>query len=130
MRSVRTVLVLMLAMWLALPGVLRAQQPSVVDQSTLDDAVAAHAQRADEQRQVITRVLDRQEVREVAARIGVDLGLAQAAVGTLSGAELQRLADQAQAVDSSLAGGQTITITTTGIIIILLLVILIIVAVN
>jgi hypothetical protein len=120
----------MLAMWLALPGVLRAQQPSVVDQSTLDDAVAAHAQRADEQRQVITRVLDRQEVREVAARIGVDLGLAQAAVGTLSGAELQRLADQAQAVDSSLAGGQTITITTTGIIIILLLVILIIVAVN
>jgi hypothetical protein len=130
MRSVRTVLVLMLAMWLALPGVLRAQQPSVVDQSTLDDAVAAHAQRADEPRQVITRVLDRQEVREVAARIGVDLGLAQAAVGTLSGAELQRLADQAQAVDSSLAGGQSITITTTGIIIILLLVILIILAAN
>ena len=130
MRSVRTVLVLMLSMSLALPGVLRAQQPSVVDQSTLDGAVAVHAQRADEQRQVITRVLDRQEVREVAARIGVDLGLAQAAVGTLSGAELQRLADQARAVDSSLAGGQSITITTTTIILILLLVILIILAVD
>ena len=130
MPVVRTVLVLTLAMLLGLPATLRAQQATIVDPATLDRAVAAHAQRADADREAIRRVLDHQQVREVAAAAGIDMKLAQAAVATLDGAELQRIADQARAVDSSLAGGQSITISTTAIIIILLLVIILVIAVN
>jgi hypothetical protein len=130
MRAARTIFILLFSMSLVLPGAARAQQPGVVDRATIDAAVAAHAQRADDDRQTIRRVLERQEVRDVAGRIGVDLGLAQAAVGMLDGAELQRMADQARAVDSALAGGQSVTISTTALIIILLLVILLIVAID
>jgi hypothetical protein len=113
-----------------LSGTLHAQQGSVVDQAALDRAVAAHAERSDANREAIRRVLDHQQVREVAAAAGIDLKVAHAAVATLDDAELQRIAEQARAVDSSLAGGQTITISTTTIIIILLLVILLVIAVN
>jgi hypothetical protein len=108
----------------------RAQEPSLVDQATLDQAVAARALQIDADRSAIRRVLQRREVRDLAARAGLDLTRAEKAVATLDADELQQLAEQARVVDGSLAGGQSITLSTTTIIIGLLILILIIVAVN
>ena len=62
---------------------------------------------------------------ELAARMGLSVERADSAVATLSGAELNSLAQQANAVDTALAGGaSTIVISTTTVIIVLLLLIL------
>ena len=85
----------------------------------------------DADRQVILRMLQRQPVREMAGRVGLDIGRVETAVATLEGAELNQIAAQARGVDNSLAGGASnITISTTTVIIGLLVLILIIVAVN
>jgi hypothetical protein len=72
-------------------------------------------------------LLARNEVRQIAARAGLSLETAQAAVSTLQGQELQDLASQARQVNDDLAGGaSTVTISTTTIIIVLLVIILIV----
>ena len=105
-----------------------AQQPHVVDQSALDQQVAAKVAETVEQRAVIERLLEREQVRSIAERTGIELADVKAAVATLEGDELAQLALHAQGVDDSLTGGQsTITISTTTIIIGLLVVILLVV---
>jgi hypothetical protein len=131
MRAVRNALVVFLSAWLALPLAAQAQQTPLADQTTLDQAVASHAQQSDADRGAIRRMLERQQVREIAAHAGVDVKRAESAVATLDGTALHQIAEQARAVDDSLAGGQSkVTISTTTIIIGLLLLILIIVAVH
>jgi hypothetical protein len=127
MRTARNVLAVSLSIWLMLPAGVRAQQPSVVDQTTIDQVVAMRIGEADVDRRTIQALLERQEVRDVAARAGIDITRASAAVATLDGAELRQIADQARVVDDSLAGGQsTITLRTTTIIIGLLVLIVLI----
>jgi hypothetical protein len=75
----------------------------------------------------VQQLLGRSEVRRMAARTGLDLKQAQAAVSVLSGAELQAVADQAQRVDEMLAGGGS-TVVTSSTLIIALLVLLLLVA--
>jgi hypothetical protein len=128
MRVVRNMVAVFLSLWLGLPVGARAQQPSAVDRAALDRAVAAHADRADADRLAIRRVLERAQVRQIAARAGIDMKRAESAVATLDGAELHDIAEQARAVDNSLAGGGSITLSTTTIIIGLLVLILLIVA--
>jgi hypothetical protein len=129
MQLVRKVLVVFLSAWFVLPVGVRAQQSAVVDQATLDQAVAAHVQRSAADRAAIQHVLERQAVREVAARAGIDIKRAEAAIATLDDAELHEVAEQARAVDDSQAGGQSkITLSTTTIIIGLLVLLLLIVA--
>ncbi len=131
MRVARKILVIFVSAWLVLPLEARAQQTSVVDQATLDQAVTTHAQQSDVDRGAIRRLLARQQVRDIAARAGIDVKRAEGAVSALNGTELHQIADQARAVDDSLSGGQSkVTISTTTIIIGLLLLILIIVAVR
>jgi hypothetical protein len=113
-----------------------AQGPAATPQTAASpaalDALLAERVRVDESnRQVVRDVLDRSQVREVAAHAGLDLERARHAVGTLTGAELQEIADHARHVDASLAGGaSTLVISTTAIIIILLVVILLVVAID
>jgi hypothetical protein len=96
-------------------------------QQAIDRALAAHAAAADRDREAINRVLDRHEVKEVAGRMGVDIARLQSSLAVLDGSELSRVAEQARAVETSLAGGATtIVITTTTIIIALLLIILLV----
>jgi hypothetical protein len=128
MRVARNTLAVFFSLWLGLPAGASAQQPSVVDRAALDRAVAAHADRADADRQAIRRTLERHQVRQIAARAGIDLKRAESAVATLNGAELHDIAEHARAVDNSLAGGGSITLSTTTIIIGLLVLILLIVA--
>jgi hypothetical protein len=130
MRVARNILVVFLCTGLVLPVTARAQQPSMVDQATLDRAIAAHLQRTDADRRTIRGLLERQQVRELADRTGIDIKRAEAAVATLDGPELRELAEQVRVVENSLAGGSSVTLSTTTIIIGLLILILIIVAVN
>jgi hypothetical protein len=127
MRTVRNVLAVFLSVSLALPVGARAQHPSVVDQAMLDRVLATRVMHADADRLAIRALLEREQVREIAAGAGIDITRASAAVATLDGAELQQLAGQARAVDEALAGGQgTVTLKTTTIIIGLLVLILLI----
>lgn len=131
MRVTRNIVAVFLSVWFVLPPAALAQQATVADQATLDQAVAAHSRQADADRADIRRMLSRQQIREIAARAGIDVKRAETAVATLDGTDLRQIAEQARAVDNSLAGGQSrITISTTAIIIGLLVLILIIVAVN
>ena len=127
MRTVRNVLAVFLSVSLALPVGARAQQSSVVDQAMLDRVLATRVMQADADRLAIRALLEREQVREIAAGAGIDITRASAAVATLDGAELQQLAGQARVVDEALAGGQgTVTLKTTTIIIGLLVLILLI----
>jgi len=103
-----------------------AQQPRMVDADAMSRALAGKADAEDSQRELVRRVLDRADVRETAARIGLSVEQAASAVATLSGAELDRLAAQAQVVETeALAGGaNTIVISVTTLLLILIIVIL------
>jgi hypothetical protein len=94
--------------------------------ATLDERVAAQ----DADRAAVREALARPEVREAAAKAGLDLTRATAAVDTLEGPDLARAADAARKVNQQFVGGSTIVITTTTLIIILLLLILLVVAVK
>lgn len=110
------------------PASTPATPPTVAPAAALDALVADQVRADDANRRIVQNVLDRSEVRDVAAKAGLDLERARQAVSTLSGAELQEVAAQAQRVDNSLAGGaSTVVISTTTIIIILLIVILLVV---
>ena len=127
MERIRTSVVALLfalAIWLPVSA-----QQHVADQATLDQVVADHVRQKADDREAIRRVLEIQQVREVAEGIGLDLKRAETAVAALDDAEVGRIAAQARAVNDVLAGGQsTVTISTTVIIIGLLVLILLIVA--
>lgn len=106
-----------------------AEPPTIADPATLDRLVAEQVKADDANRKIVREVLDRGEVTAVASAAGLDVERARQAVSTLSGAELQGIAEQARHVDASLAGGaSTLVISTTTLIIILLVVILVLVA--
>ncbi len=104
----------------------RAQQTRVVDADAMRQALAAKAESESSQRQLVRRVLNRDDVRGAAARLGLNLQQADAAVSTLTGSELRTLAQQASSVEAAaLAGGaSTVVISTTTLLLILIIVIL------
>jgi hypothetical protein len=109
----------------------QAAATHAASQTALDAALQQHAASTAAERDVVLRVLDHAQVKEVAGRLGVDLRQAKSAVATMNPQQLAQVSVQATAVDQALAGGaSTVVISTTTIIIALLVVILIIVAVN
>jgi hypothetical protein len=121
-------IVLSLAFAASIPA--SAQETHVADQRILDRAVAVHVRQAADDRQEVLRVLENEQVRELAEGLGVDLKQAETAIATLDETELGAIVTQARAVNDALAGGQsTVTISTTVIIIGLLILILLIVAI-
>jgi cell division protein FtsL len=102
-------------------------QDHVISRSALDKAVQQRVSQEQADREAIRSLLQRSEVREIAAKAGLSLDRAQAAASTLQGKDLEQAAQQARQVENDLAGGaSTIVISTTTIIIVLLLVILIV----
>jgi hypothetical protein len=125
-----SVLAVLFTLVIALPSA-NAQSAHAAPQSALDAAVQQHVSTAAADREMIQKLLDRDEVKEVAGKAGLDLRRAAGAVATLDGQQLADAAAQARQVEQALAGGQSrITISTTLIIIALLVLILIIVAVD
>jgi hypothetical protein len=102
-------------------------QDHVIGKASLDKAVQARVSRDQADREAIVSLLHRAEVRDIAAKAGLSLDKAEAAVSTLQGADLEQAATQARQVQNDLAGGaSTVVISTTTIIIVLLLVVLIV----
>jgi hypothetical protein len=123
--TLKPVAVLLLPVLLVSSTAFAGQQSRVVDGDTLRQALAAHAGAEQEQRDSVRRVLGRDDVRQIADRMGLDVAQASAAVGTLSGADLTEAAERAGAVESALAGGvTTIAISVTTLLLILIIVIL------
>jgi hypothetical protein len=107
----------------------RAQETHAAPQSALDAALQQHTNSSAADREMIQRLLERDEVKAIAGPAGLDVRRAQGAVATLEGADLAEVAGQARQADQALAGGQSrITISTTLIIVALLVLILLIVA--
>ena|SRR5688572_18043821 len=131
MDRIRTSLLAMLfALAISAISLPLSAQRHVADQATLDQVVASHVRQKADDREAIRRVLEIQQVREVAEGAGLDLKRAETAVAALDDAEVGLIAAQARAVNDALAGGQsTVTISTTVIIIGLLVLILLIVAI-
>lgn len=128
MRNVRALLMSLLAAFAVGASPALAQDEHIVDRSELRASVSEQASSEDADRATVLRVLQRSEVRELADDMGVDVTTAEDAVATLDGVELERLSHRARAVETALAGGQSVTISATIIIIVLLVVILLIVA--
>ena len=131
MRTFRTMLVALLVFTLAVSTSAFAQERHAVNPSVLSQTVAAQVAQQDADRAAIHAALDRPEVRDVAAKSGIDLDRVNASIDTLSGSSLAQVAAAAQQVNQTLVGGaSTVVISTTTIIIALLIVILIVVAAN
>jgi hypothetical protein len=127
MQLVRRIAGAALALALCAPAA-AAQDRHVAGQAVLDRAVQQRVSQDQTDRETIRAFLGRAEVRVLAARAGVSMEKADAAVTALEGRDLRRIADQVRTVDQQRAGGaSTIVISTTTIIIILLIVILIVV---
>jgi hypothetical protein len=132
MRTFVSIVAVLLMVPLAMPRIqAQAQSAHTAPQAAIDAALQQHVAAETADREAILRVLGHPEVKAVAERAGLDLRRATSAVATLDGADLARVAAQAQQVDEALAGGQSrVVISTTLIIIVLLVIILIIVAVD
>lgn len=131
MRTLRTLLMVPLVCILALPAPALAQDRHVVDPAALADTVSGAVARDDAHRAAIHEALARPDVRELAAKSGIDLDRVNASVDTLNGSALVRAAAAAQQVNQTLVGGaSTVVISTTTIIIALLLVLLVVIAVD
>jgi hypothetical protein len=131
MQSVRTLLAFPLIALIAAASPASADQQHAVSPSQLASTVSEAAAKQDIQRATVHEALGRPEVQAVASKLGLDLTRAEAAVQTMSGADLEQAANAAQQVNDQLVGGaSTIVISTTTIIIVLLLVIILIIAVK
>jgi hypothetical protein len=126
MRVVRGFIGAALAVALFAPSAFAQQTPHVINQTALDQAVQQRVSQDQADREDLRTFLRNPVVKGVAAKAGVSLDKAEAAVSTLQGDELRQAASQARTVNNQLAGGSTIVISTTTIIIILLLIILIV----
>ena len=125
MRIVRRSLAVILAVLLVAPAA--QAQTHVVGKTALTQAVQERVSQDQADRDAILALLARTEVQQIAARAGLSLEKAQAAVSTLQGQDLKDFASQARQVNNDLAGGaSTIVISTTTIIIVLLIIILIV----
>jgi hypothetical protein len=130
MSTVRTFAALFLVLALASSHAFAGQQ-HIVPPNQLAAALEQQLKADDGDRSAVREALARPEVREAAAKIGVDLSHATAAVESLQGPDLARAADVARQLNEQLVGGaSSITITTTTIIIALLIAILLIVAIK
>jgi hypothetical protein len=125
MRIVRRLLAVTLAVLLVAPAA--QAQSHVIRKADLAKAVAERVNQQQADRDAILALLQRAEVRTIAAKAGLSAEKAAAAVSTLQGDELRDLAAQARQAQNDLAGGaSTVVISTTTIIIVLLIIILIV----
>lgn len=126
MRLCRSFLAICLAFLIMVPAA--SAQDHVIGRAALDKAVQQRVSQEQADRDVILSLLQRQEVRDIAAKAGLSIEKAQTAVTMLHGKDLQQAAQQARHAQDTLAGGaSTVVISTTTIIIVLLIIILIVV---
>ena len=124
MRIHKSLLVALLLASTFAVGAASSEELHAVGQAEMQAAIAAQVGDQASQRAAIQSLLARPEVRQLAANSGLDLERAKAVAANLDGAELQRLAQQATAVEAQLAGGSTTVVFTSTVLIIILIVVL------
>ncbi len=103
-----------------------AQQAVVTDRAAVDQALGAKVLSDESARDTVRTLLARDEVKAMAANLGLDLRQATTAVSTLQGADLQRVSDRAAVANDMLAGGaQTVTVSLVAILLIVIIIILV-----
>ena len=108
------------------PAALAQASQHVADSSAIKQAIAAKVAVDRDTRQTVLKVLDRDDVRKIAAKMGLDVKRAQTAVAALEGEKLADLASAARSAEHDLAGGsRVVTISVTTLLLILILVVLI-----
>lgn len=116
-----------LAVLIGVTPALAQQSRHIATAETMRQAVAGKVQQDKDTRAALRELLQKDEVRQVAATAGLDVRAAERAVATLTPDELTRLADPVRTADAVLAGGSgTIVISTTTALLILIIVILIV----
>lgn len=128
MRSLRKLTALaLIGMFLAASAPLTAAASDhVASPSDIQRALRQQTQ-ADAQRATILGLLQRQELKDLAARSGLDMRSAESAVRTLEGEELASLAQHASAAEREIAGGtKTITISVVTLLLIIIIIILLV----
>ena len=125
MARLRRTVALCLAVLFIAPAA-HAQQ-HVAGKAALEQALQDRVAEQQADREAIRSLLRRPEVKQIAAKAGLSIEKADAAIATIPAEDLRGLADQARQADNDLAGGaSTIVISTTTIIIVLLVIILIV----
>ncbi len=104
-----------------------AQQAVVTDRAAVDQALSARAAADESSRDAIRTLLGRDDVKEMADRMGLDVRRATNAVSSLEGADLQRVSERAVAANDLLTGGRT-TVTISLVALLLIIIIIILVA--
>jgi hypothetical protein len=108
------------------PAWAQPQRQHIADSAVLEQAIADRHAIDAANRELLTRVLDRSDVRAVAERMGLDVKDARSALGNLTSDELAAVASHARAVEADLAGGaQTVTISITTLLLIIIIILLI-----
>lgn len=102
------------------------QARSVVDTGDLNAALRGRLDDERLARESVLHVLQRAEVQDIAAGLGIDLRDAESAVHTLGGDELQTVAAHATTLDEALSGGATIHISLIAAVLIIIIVILLV----
>ena len=104
-----------------------AQQTRIVGPDTMRQALTARVESEQAQRTLVRSVLDRSDVRAMAAHLGLSIEAADSAVASLTGTELGAQAQHAATIEAApLAGGANIVITTTTLLLLLILVIVLV----
>lgn len=112
------------ALFLMPQAAFAAQQQHIATDAARARAIAAHTQSQQQTRDAVTSLLRVPEVQKVAERLGLKVTNVEAAVGTLTPQELERLAVPVQRAQGELAGGSTIVISTTTLLLIIIIIIL------
>jgi hypothetical protein len=95
--------------------------PAAIQQAMTDQQATDAANRA-----LVLKTLDRQDARELADRMGLDLVQANAAVNHLTSDQLAQLAETARTINGDLSGGaQTLVISVTTLLLIIIIVLLV-----
>lgn len=104
-----------------------AQQRHVVEPAALRQAVTTQVAVDAANRTAIRDVFQHSQVRDVAGKLGLSVTRADAAVATMTSADLAEAATAARTVNTTLAGGaNTLIISTTTLLLILIIVILVV----
>ncbi len=104
-----------------------AQQRHVVDAAALRQAVTTQVAVDAANRAAIRDVFQHTQVQDVAGKLGLTVTRAEAAVATMTSADLAEAATAARTVNTTLAGGaNTLVISTTTLLLILIIVILVV----
>lgn len=96
----------LLASILAASPVLAEEEYSIASAAEMDTALEARRARAADGLATVRALLEREDVRQLAGKAGVELRDVSAALTLLEPDELEELAATAALLDASLAGGQ------------------------